>query len=104
MSYRSPARWLAPLALAATLFATFQVVQGGGSDSGPTATASSSERAPARERQPRRSTYTVRSGDALSLIAERTGVSVERLMELNEGLDAGSLTPGQKLRLRPRGQ
>jgi hypothetical protein len=43
---------------------------------------------------------TVRPGDTLSHIAERTGVSVKRLQELN-GLNKPVIRPGQKLRLRP---
>jgi hypothetical protein len=43
---------------------------------------------------------TVKPGDTLSHIAERTGVSVKRLQELN-GLKKPVIRPGQKLRLRP---
>ncbi len=43
---------------------------------------------------------TVRPGDTLSHIAERTGVSVKRLQELN-GLKKPVIRPGQKLRIRP---
>jgi membrane-bound lytic murein transglycosylase D len=43
---------------------------------------------------------TVRPGDTLSHIAERTGVSVKRLQELN-GLKKPVIRPGQKLKLKP---
>ena len=58
-----------------------------------TATTPSSSRAPA--------TYTVQAGDYLSTVAERTGVSVERLRALNPGLDANSMHVGQKIQLQP---
>ncbi len=51
-----------------------------------------------RMRGPR--AYTVRRGDTLGSIAERTGRSPEELQELNAGLDAQTLQPGQRLKLR----
>jgi len=42
----------------------------------------------------------VRAGDTLGSIAERTGRTPEQLQELNPGLDAQTLQPGQKLKLR----
>ena len=49
---------------------------------------------------PRRSTYTVKTGDTLGGIAEKTGVTVERLQELNPELDPQALLSGQKINLR----
>jgi LysM repeat protein len=43
--------------------------------------------------------YTIRSGDTLSLVALRFDTSVERLVELNPGVDATNLTPGRRLRI-----
>jgi LysM repeat protein len=48
---------------------------------------------------PKRKTYTVRPGDTLAEISERTGVSVEELLELNPDIDANSLTVGDKIKL-----
>jgi membrane-bound lytic murein transglycosylase D len=45
-------------------------------------------------------TYTVQSGDTLSHIALRTGVSVDTLKQLN-GLSRSVIIKGQRLRLRP---
>lgn len=111
MPYRTPARWLAPLSLAAFVVAVLVILGGGSEDparsdsqtastSGrpvgqTTSTGSSSSKA-----RRRRSTYTVRSGDVLSAIAQRTGVSVERLLELNPDIDAQTLRVGQRLKLR----
>jgi peptidoglycan endopeptidase LytE len=43
--------------------------------------------------------YTVRPGDTLSLVAVRFDTTVERLLELNPGVDATDLVPGQELRI-----
>jgi LysM repeat protein len=44
--------------------------------------------------------YIVKEGDTLGGIADKTGVPVEKLQELNPGLDQFSLETGQKVRLR----
>jgi LysM repeat protein len=104
MAHRSPARFLAPLALVAFCFALYMVVQasqtssdGNGSPNGanraePTATATP-------ERRGRRR-YTVQEGDTPSSIAEETGVPLEDILRLNPDLDPQTLRPGQRIRLR----
>jgi LysM repeat protein len=47
--------------------------------------------------------YVVRSGDSLAIIAERTGVPLETLRELNPSLDPQALVTGQRVRLRESG-
>jgi LysM repeat protein len=100
MRYRSPARYLAPGALVVAAVVVVIVVAGSG---GGGSKAESTERttvtttkahAPARF-------YTVRAGDILSRVAERTDVSVGRILALNPHLDPNALRPGQRLRLRP---
>lgn len=44
--------------------------------------------------------YVVQNGDTLTSIAERTGVSVSRIQELNPGVDPQILVSGEKLKLR----
>ena len=44
--------------------------------------------------------YVVQPGDSLSLIAEKTGVSLVRLQQLNPDIDPQLLPSGVKLRLR----
>ncbi len=103
---RSPARFLAPIALGAFAVARYSVVQdsreSAGTNSGgasPTATpTATSKKSGAKKKSTKRKTYTVKSGDTLSGIAEKTGVSLETLNDLNP--DADTLSPGQKLRLR----
>jgi len=100
---------LAPLALAATFVALVFVVvassnSGAGAPakthafSGPSAGAPSSSSSSSSER----STYTVRSGDNLSKIASRTGVSLEKLSALNPALDPQALISGECVNLRTR--
>jgi LysM repeat protein len=115
MAHSSPARWLAPLALVAACLALVVVLTTSGSpdtSSGPEQVPSRA--APTTARAPDRSattetttaqpapsaTYTVQAGDFLSTVADKTGVSVERLRQLNPGLDANSMHVGQKIRLK----
>jgi LysM repeat protein len=105
---RTPARVLAPAALVvcAVLFLFVVATSGGGgseekSDSANTQTQStrSTERKP-RPKRSKGSTYTVKAGDTLGSISEKTGVPVEQLQERNPDLDAQALVAGQKINLR----
>jgi len=99
---RSPARFLAPLALVAALGAVILVVAAGSSGGGGSKTArggSTAHQQSSRSRRPR--FYVVRPGDILSSIAERTNMSVERIQELNPTVDPQALRAGQRLRLQP---
>ncbi|MDQ4048361.1 MAG: LysM peptidoglycan-binding domain-containing protein [Actinomycetota bacterium] len=59
------------------------------------------ERARARRRRKALPThYVIKRGDSPSRIAEKTGVSLDRLFALNRGLEGRTLHPGQRLRLR----
>jgi LysM repeat protein len=113
---RSPARWLAPIALVACAFAVYSVVNATllTSDE-PAATSSAtkdgttsktrtvSERSSSAKKRSsrRRRTYIVKSGDTLSSIAIKTGVSLERIEQLNPKLDSNSLQTGQRVKLSP---
>lgn len=44
--------------------------------------------------------YVIQPGDTLGAIAERVGISVERLQELNPDIDPQALVSGQQLKLR----
>ena len=109
MAGRSPARFLAPLALIAVVVAFFLVVNsslknsGGDSSPGqtsaqPTATPAKGKKDTKQRRQPRR--YIVRSGDTPSSIADKTGVPLEEILRLNPDLDPQTLSPGQRIKLR----
>jgi LysM repeat protein len=111
-SPRSPARILAPVALVVFGIAVLIVLaSAGGSDrsSSKDADATRSEqrdlrlkkrRSRERARRASRSVYVVRAGDTLGGIAVKTGVSVEKLQELNPNVDPQALTSGQRLKLK----
>jgi nucleoid-associated protein YgaU len=107
---RSPARFLAPVALLAFCVALYLVVSGPTGHSADRG-AQGSEARPAGERQAGERTrrtrtsrgtrrYTVRPGDTLSTIAERFGVTTAEIEDLNPALDPQLLSPGQRLRVR----
>jgi LysM repeat protein len=113
---RSPLRFLAPVALVVFAIALLIVVSSSNSgDSG--GTSSASEQAKKRDlgttaKKPRKKsssgaatglptkTYTVKTGDTLALIAEKTGIPVDKLQELNPQLDPQQLVSGQKIKLK----
>lgn len=108
MAARTSARITAPLALLAVLLALALVIHASGGSSSSTAPASSgastsSHRSSKTRRpaSPPRKTYVVRSGDSLSIIASRTGISTARLTALNPKLDPQSLQVGERIKLRP---
>jgi LysM repeat protein len=109
---RSPARWLAPIALVACVVAVYSVVNATLSDEpSSTSTASTattgksstgSDRAKSsKKRSKKRRTYTVKSGDTLSSISIKTGVALTRIQALNPDLDSQSLQTGQRVKLSP---
>jgi predicted exporter len=52
-----------------------------------------------RTKRAQASAYSVRSGDTLAVIAERFGTTVDRLIELNPGIDPHALRVGQTIRV-----
>ena len=106
MAGRSPARFLAPIALVAFAFALYSIAKDGrdpsagdsGSPARTTATPTATKEA-TKKKKTKRKTYTVKSGDTPSGIAEKTGVPLDTLMELNPDLDPQTLAPGQRIRL-----
>jgi LysM repeat protein len=111
MARRSPARYLAPLALVAVSVALYTVVSSNLSGDEQSSTPSEpADTRPAsspngddgeestRRKGPRR--YTVKPGDTPSSIADETGVPLEEILRLNPDLDPQTLSPGQRLRLR----
>ena len=110
---RSPLRFLAPVALVIFGIALLMVLStssGGDGDGTPSAQEKdrdlgastkkkSKRRASANGNLPTR-TYTVKSGDTLGSISEKTGIPVDKLQELNPQLDPQQLVSGQKIKLR----
>jgi LysM repeat protein len=117
---RSPAHLLAPIALIVFGIAVLLVLSSGGGssgDAGPKGSNTAAEKrdlgsASSRRKQRRKQhttttsttptgdVYVVKQGDTLAGIAQKTGVTVERLQELNPGLDQFSLVAGQRVKLR----
>ncbi|MTD47059.1 LysM peptidoglycan-binding domain-containing protein [Conexibacter sp. W3-3-2] len=103
MPYRSPARFLAPLALVAAFLSVYLVVKPSSeeqSDEPATTTSTTRTTSGSGSGGTTRKSYTVKSGDVLSAIAESTGVPLERIIELNPDLDPQALRAGQKIKLR----
>lgn len=97
------ARLLAVLALGAAVVAVFVVVgsateDGNGKTDTPRKAASGKKQGKKNRNRPK--TYEVKEGDNLSMIADRTGVPIDEIEELNPDLDPQALTIGQKLKLR----
>jgi LysM repeat protein len=118
MAYRSSARWLAPLALLGSLAAILIVISAsdGGTSSdtsgsastqitGSTETAGETTAGTATTTtttgSSRRRFYVVKDGDVLSAIADKTGVPLEEIEQLNPDVDAQTLHAGQRIKLRP---
>jgi LysM repeat protein len=101
-------RWLAPVALITCAVAVYAVVDNtllkddsasstNGSTQQTTTTKSTSKKG-AKARKRRRA-YVVKSGDTLSAISIKTGVSLATIQRLNPKLDADTLHAGQRVRL-----
>jgi LysM repeat protein len=100
-------RWAAPVAFLAAITILALVVRAGlehGRHAGnaSTATVTSKTKKKHRHGHPHRPvhTYTVRSGDTLAGIAAKTGTSVNRLEQLNPGINPTALRVGQKIRVQ----
>jgi LysM repeat protein len=100
---RSPGRYLAPIALAATVAGTYLIVHTGLTHKTSTTSSHVTSRSgtSANHRKARIKVYVVQPGDTLSSISQKTGVSVGTLEALNPKLvDPNSLQAAQRLRLR----
>jgi LysM repeat protein len=113
---QSPLRVLAPASLVVftivLLIVIVASVSGGddGKSSGEPVSTRSSNQGQTRGERTRGTTgtrhrrfYVVKPGDNLAIIAEETGVSLERLRELNQTLDPQGLVSGQRVKLPPPG-
>lgn len=102
---RNRARYLAPIALAATITATYLVAHAALSDKHATAQSQVARHpgttaVPARKPSSHAAFYRVKSGDTFSSISARTGVALPTLEGLNPNVNPGALQTGQRLRLR----
>jgi LysM repeat protein len=96
-------RLLAALAIAAVAVAVIVIVSSFKSDSNDTTSKGKAHPAKQHEEAPKRTTaktYTVQSGDTLTAIAHKTGVTVAELQALNPEIDPQILIAGEVLKLR----
>jgi LysM repeat protein len=101
MAARNSGRYLAPIALAAVIVAIVLVVSGGLATTHSHVTSKRTARPPASHHVAAKQTfYIVKSGDVLSVISARIGISVPTLESLNPGLNPNALQTGQRLKLR----
>jgi LysM repeat protein len=89
-------RYLFPAGLVVLLLALVVtiVTASGGSDS----KSSASSGAAAKRKLP--VYWTVKSGETYTTIADKTGLSVDQLIQFNPKTDPGGIVPGQRLKLR----
>jgi LysM repeat protein len=100
-------RWLAPVALITCAVAVYAVVDNtllkddsassNGSTQQTTSTKSTSKKG--TKARKRRRAYVVKSGDTLSAISIKTGVSMLTIKRLNPKIQADTLHAGQRVRL-----
>ena len=104
MGWRNPARYLAPLALAAVAVVAYVIVHKAVTHthaSPPPIVQTTSTRAVTSHHvAPKAKFYVVQPNDTLSRIAARTGVSLGELEALNPNVNPDALHPSQRLRLR----
>jgi LysM repeat protein len=106
VGWRNPARYVAPLALAAAATGTYLIVHDAlrkKHPAPPAVVAPTAVRQPAAHRKggsTKPKFYVVRPNDTLSRIAVRTGVSLGTLEQLNPNVNPNALHPAQRLRLR----
>jgi LysM repeat protein len=105
---RSLGRWLAPVALITCAVAVYAVVDNtllkddsgsGGNDSSQQAKPTTSTSKKGAKARKHRRAYVVKTGDTLSAISIKTGVSLATIQRLNPKLDADTLHAGQRVRL-----
>jgi LysM repeat protein len=114
MTHRSPARYLAPLALVGFAVALLIVVSSSRNDEVPVTPSTTVQRASGTDGAPKKSaaktkkkdkkaatrTYIVEAGDTPLGIAEKTGVPLETIEQLNPDLDPQGLNVGDEITLR----
>ncbi|MFZ0376697.1 MAG: LysM domain-containing protein [Solirubrobacteraceae bacterium] len=105
VGWRNPARYLAPLAIAAVAAAAYLIVHKAlvhehAPAPTPIVQTSSTSTASTHAVSLKTKFYVVQPNDTLSKIAAHTGVSVATLEALNPGVNPNALHPSQRLRLR----
>jgi spore germination protein YaaH len=104
---RNPARFLAPVFLIVVIGGTYLVVHQGINKINQKTTGATTSTRPAvphlnrtQRKYAKDKFYVVQTGDNLTLISHKTGVSVGKLQSLNRRINPNSLQLGQRIRLR----
>jgi len=107
VGWRNPARYLAPLAIAAVAVVAYVIVHKaivhkhtGAPTSLVQTTSTTATTGTTHPVSLKTKFYVVQPNDTLSKIAAQTGVSVATLEALNPGVNPSALHPSQRLRLR----
>jgi LysM repeat protein len=101
MAARNRARYLAPIALTATIAATYLVVHNGlATTPKPPVTQAARQQDSPKHQFAHVKMYTVQPGETLTSISVKTGISLATLESLNPNINPDSLQAGQRLRLR----
>jgi len=100
MLARKSARFLAPIALAATIAGTYVVVHHGLTAKSTTSHHSGRTHRHAHGKFTRAKFYVIQGGDSMTSIAAKTGINLTKLEAMNPSVDPNALQTGQRLRLR----
>jgi LysM repeat protein len=102
MVARNRGRYLAPIAILVVIAAAILIVRGELSSKHHARHPRATDATTIFHRTAKKAStfYVVKSGDSLSVISVRTGISVPTLESLNPGVNPNALQTGQRLRLR----
>jgi LysM repeat protein len=100
MAARKAARFLAPIALAATIAGTYAIVHQGLKAKSTTTHHSGTTHRHAHGKYARAKFYVIQGGDSMTSIAAKTGINISTLEDLNPSVEPNALQTGQRLRLR----
>jgi LysM repeat protein len=106
VGWRNPARYLAPLAIAAAATATYVIVHNALKHKHPAPPALVAPRSTTQSQgahgapKHKAKFYVVQPNDTLSKISAKTGVSLATIEQLNPRINPNALHPDQRLRLR----
>jgi LysM repeat protein len=100
MAARNPVRYLAPVAILATIAGGYLIVHNNLSSRHDTHTRHARVSTKPKGRYRHATFYTVQAGDSLTLVSKKTGVPIATLESLNPTINVNSLQTGQSIRLR----
>jgi LysM repeat protein len=100
MAARNPVRYLAPVAILATIAGGYLIVHSNLSTRHDTSTHHARVSNGPKGKYRHDTYYTVQPGDSLTLVSKKTGVPILTLESLNPRINVNTLQTGQSIRLR----